>query len=456
MHIDIANTPYSYDNARQSDFEVLAGRVQAMRKNGSLSSEVLYRIRKHFRIKTIYHSNAIEGNKLDVGETRAVVEAGLTITGVPLKDQAEARNLSHALDFFEKIAKSSEEPITATTIRQIHAFVLEGLSDQAGTYRSVPVEISGSGYKPCGPESVPAEMESFSSWLVTVSTPDKQELASVSGLLAAAVAHTWFVSIHPFIDGNGRVARLLLNLLLMRYGFPIAIISKEDRIRYYDTLEEFQGSDLTPFVVLVAECIGESLEEYEAAAREQEEHMEWARSLGEKFSQSERLKAENEYEVWKNAMELLKSHLRQTANDLDEVAYGASIRLKEFGNLEFEKYSALRINESAKRTWFLRIDFLKGDVTAKYLFFFGSARRQMRERCSVTLHLAREEPMNSYHYEPIEYIEDRYIPNIVEVGYEIKKERFAIRPRNGRPRMSSVEDFGKRFLESVIIGLTKT
>ncbi len=454
--IEIPNTSYCYEARMQQDFKNFADRVQDLRKQGSLSPEVLYRIRKYFRIKTIYHSNAIEGNILDVGETRAVVEAGLTITGIPLKDQAEARNLSHALDFFEEIAQSHTDPITATDIRQIHGLVLQGLSDQAGRYRSVPVEISGSDYKPPGHESVPAHMEEFGSWLSTVSTPNEHEFASTSGLIAAAAAHTWFVTIHPFIDGNGRVARLLLNLLLMRYGYPIAIISKEDRIRYYDALEESQASNLTPFIVLVAECIGESLEEYELAAKEQEEHSEWARRIGEKFSQPARLRAQNEYEVWKNAMELLKSHLRQTVDAVNEGAYEYKLHFKDFGNLEFEKYSALRINESAKRTWFLRIDFLKGDVTARYLFFFGSARKQMRERCLVTLHIAREEPMNSYHYEPIEYMKAEHLPSTVEVGYEIKKERFVIRPRNGRPRMSSVEEFGRQFFERVIEGLTKT
>ncbi len=455
MHVDIPDTPYCYDDVSPANFQNLADRVKAMRMRGSLSPEVLHRIRKYFRIKNIYHSNAIEGNKLNVGETQEVVESGLTLTGIPLKDQAEARNLSHALDFFEEIAGNNIKPITGTDIRQIHELVPRSISDEAGSYRSVSVEISGSEYKPPGPESVPAQMEDFTSWLAATSTPSREEFASVSGLLSAAVAHTWFVMIHPFIDGNGRVARLILNLMLMRYGYPIAIISKEDRIRYYDTLAESQGSDLSSFISLVGECIEESLEEYELAAKEQEKHIEWAKNLGEKYSRSEKIKAENEYEVWKNAMELLKSHLHQTAIAINNVAYGASVRIRDYGNLEFEKYSALRINESAKRTWFLRIDFKKGDDTVRYLFFFGSARKSMKQKCAVTLHIARETPKNSYHYEPIEYLEESHLPSTVEIGYEIGKERFAIRPRNGRPKLSSVEDFGKQFFESVIEGLTK-
>ena len=239
----------------------------------------------------------------------------------------------------------------------------------------------------------------------------------------------------------------------MRYGFPIAIISKEDRIRYYDALEQSQTSDLTPFIVLLAECIEESLEEYAAAAEEQEDRKEWTRTLAEKFSKPGQLASENKYEVWKNAMELLRSSLRDIVASLNEaVGYGARLFFKDFGNLEFEKYSALRVGDSAKRTWFLRIDFRQDDKpVARYLFFFGSASYQMRQRqCWVTLHIAREEPLNSYYYERLENIEMKNIPDIVEIGYAITKERFVIRPKNKRPRFSRVEDFARQFFEHVM------
>ncbi len=446
---EIVNTPYGYDETHEPAFREIADRVKAMRDQGTLSPDVLYRIRKHFRIKNIYHSNAIEGNALAVGETRQVVELGLTITGKSLKDQAEARNLSHALDFLEDLASNSTQPIRETDIRQLHTLVLSGLNDEAGSYRSVPVTISGSSYPPPGPETVASQMEDFCRWLSLTSVPTDEAFASVAGLLIACAAHTWFVTIHPFIDGNGRVARLLLNLLLMRYRFPIAIISKEDRLRYYDALEESQGSDLTPFAVLLAECIEESLEEYELAAEEQREHTEWTQTIAEKFTQPERVRVENEYEVWKNAMELLKSYLRQTVNKIDEQSHYGNIFFSDYGNLEFEKYSALRSGVSAKRTWFFRIDFRRADKRVRYLFFFGHASNQMRERCQVSLHVAREDPPNSFNYERLDNISAPNVPSLTEIGYEIAKERFVIRKRAGRPSLSRVEDFGIQFFDDV-------
>ena len=451
--IDIPGTSYCYEESLGGELRKLSERVKHMRAEGRLSPDVLHRIRKFFRLKNIYHSNAIEGNILDVGETRQVVELGLTITGKPLKDQAEARNLSEALDLLEDLAKDADKPLTESDIRQVHLLVLKGIDDGAGAYRSVPVEISGSKFLPPGPESVAAEMREFAGWIGNSSAPSDEAFAGVGGLITAAVAHTWLVRVHPFIDGNGRVARLLMNLLLMRYGFPIAIISKEDRLRYYDTLEVSQSSDLSPFINLLTECIEESLEEYERAAEEQREQNEWVQSLAQKFSRSERTRAENEYEVWRNAMELLKSHLRQIANILNETpdftAFG-EVYFKDFGNLEFEKYASLRFGDSAKRTWFFRVDFRKGDKSARYLFFFGCSSWTLRQRCDVTLHVAREEPPGSYHYERLERFDASNIPDVVELGYEMSKEQFVVRGRNDSVVFRRVEEFGKKFFEDIV------
>ena len=453
-HIEIKGTSYVYDKSREQDLATLAGQVREMRAPGKLSPDVLPRIRQHFRIKHIYHSSAIEGNALAVGETREVVENGLTISGKPLKDQAEARNLSHALDFLEKLASDAHMPITEHDVRQIHALVLAGISDEAGKYRSVPVAISGSNYSPTGPESIPVNMEKFGRWLSGISVPSNDSFAGIEGLLVAVAAHAWFVTEHPFIDGNGRVARLLMNLMLMRYGYPIAIITKEDRPRYYDALEFSQASDLTPFLVLVTECVEETLEEYEAAVAEEREKDGWAASLGAKLSQPERIRAHNEYEVWRSAMDLLKNNFKRTVDVLDQAAdFGkfGKISLKNFDSLEFEKYSNLRRRESAKRTWFFCIDFRSGEKVVRYLFFFGYASKAMRSRCDVTLYVSREEPPNSFFYERLDSIQAPNVPDFVEVGYEMSKERLAVRTRNNRVKVvERVEVFTKQFFEAVV------
>lgn len=448
--IEIDRSPYVYAGSQQPTLDEISGRVQDLRKSGRLTSEVLHNLRKYFRIKNIYHSNAIEGNNLDVGETRQVVELGMTLTGKSLKDQAEAKNLGQATDFLEELVSNPEMPITEADVRQIHQLVLKGIDDDnAGSYRSVPVEISGSKFKPPGPESVAAQMAEFGKYLESATVPGG-DFASAKGILAAAVAHTWFVHIHPFIDGNGRVARLLMNLVLMRYGIPIAIIGREDRMRYYDSLEQAQSSDLSGLVALLCECIHESLEEYEHAAEEQQEQDAWAKKIAEKFGSKEEIRSKNQYEVWRSAMDLLMGYMRQTGETISDSTPVARIYFKEFGHLEFEKYIALKNAQSAKRTWFFRLDFRSGERSARYLFYFGYPSHALRATCDVTLWISREEPQGSYFYERLDSISAPNVPSIREIGYSAAGEQFVCRKHTDVKFAGKIEKIGKAFYEDVI------
>ena len=147
---DLPGTDYMYYSNIDDRLRELDTRVRTMREEvGKLSPQVLSHVEQHFRIKGIYHSNAIEGNSLSMGETRKVVEQGITLSGISLRDQAEAKNLSHALDSMERLASNREIPITLKDIRELHYLILTGIDDEnAGQYRNDEVEISGSDFKP--------------------------------------------------------------------------------------------------------------------------------------------------------------------------------------------------------------------------------------------------------------------------------------------------------------------
>lgn len=449
--IDIKGAPYSYKESQQPLLEKLSDRVQEMREAGKLTAEVLEHLRRHFRIRSIYHSNAIEGNALDIGEIRQVVEQGLTLTGKPTKDQTEAKNLNKALDFLEELIGDSSKPLTETDVRALHQLVLQGIDDDnAGKYRAVPVQTSGSSYSPPPPESVPTQMREFGAWLASVSVAnDNEELSDA--ILYAAAAHTWFVSIHPFIDGNGRVARLLMNLVLMRHAFPITIVRKENRMKYYDALEESQATDLSSFISLVVECLEKILEECEEEAEEKIKHQAWTASLAAQFSQGDMDRSKNDYEVWNGAMEALRDYFRNTVELLNESILGGRIYFRDFGMLDFEKYMRLREGESAKRTWFFRVDFLIEGKSARYLFFFGSAswKIQSENEVAVTLHLSREEPSNSFYYERLDNITAPNVPSIAEIGYLPAKEQFVSIGKTGRSKSDKIEKIGQTFFEQV-------
>ena len=442
-YIPIPGTPFDYDSRLEEEINELSFRVNDMRKVGKLTQDSLHHIRKYFRIKNIYHSNAIEGNSLDVGETRQVVEQGLTIAGKPLKDQAEATNLSNALDFLEQLASKSESPITMHDIRQIHTLILNDIDNaNAGHFREVDVAISGSEYAPPKHSEVSIEMRDFMDWLEPASMNGVNDVIQLS-----AACHARFAQIHPFVDGNGRTARILMNLVLMRAGYPIAIITRDDRTRYIDALERSQISDLTPFIALLLECISETLEEYEAAVKEQRAKVEWAQSLASQMTQSDLSRVKNEYELWRSAMDLLVNHYQQTANVINDATPLAQIYVKYFGMLEFEKYLALRQRQSAKRTWFFRLDFVSESRTARYLHFFRYANSPMSKYTNVSLYLAREE--SPFHFEILDYISKPNVPGLREIAYSPASETFIARILD-RCEEQKVERIAKRFFEEVV------
>ena len=446
---EVPGAPYEYSETLDIVLDDLARRVAAMRAGGTLTPEVLTSIRKYFRFRDIYNSNAIEGNQLSLGETRMVVREGLTIAGRSLKDHAEARNLSAALDFFDELA-TGDGPITAVDIRQLHALVLRDINDAAaGFYRTVDVRITGSDHLPPGPETVPAEMADLTGWLRSRSGGGP-EYASKNGLLYAAAAHAAFVTIHPFVDGNGRVGRLLMNLLLMRHGFPIAIITMEDRQRYYDALEESQTRHLSAFLALVAESMEESLEQWESAVESQQATEEWALPPGERLAAGERDLKQAEYELWHSAMDLGRNYFRQSAAHLG-VSLPQRIRFKDFGDLDFDRYVRLSDSESAKRTWFFRIDVTAQQRRARYLFFFARPSAELRRLgVTVSLRVAKETPPGSYHYELLEHVRDPNEPALRELGFIPHERDFVARDASGQIRAGKIESIGSQFIEQVI------
>lgn len=178
-----------------------------------------------------YTSNAIEGNTLTRKETALVIEEDITSSPKPINDYLEARNHAKAYDYIIEQAKA-ETPITECTILQIHKIILSGIDEMnAGFYRAVRVRISGSQVVLPNPLKVPELMQDFSNWL-----SEKHN----NPIMAAIEAHYKLVTIHPFVDGNGRTARLLMNMLLLRNGYTPIIIRPIDRKRYLSALESRQ------------------------------------------------------------------------------------------------------------------------------------------------------------------------------------------------------------------------
>ncbi len=220
---------------------------------------IVDKLSEYFMVEWTYTSNAIEGNSLSRVETLCVLKDGITIGGKPLKDHLEAINHKKAIDHINEIF-TKVEPVTERDVKYLHSIILRDINDRyAGCYRDDDVIIVGSKHTPPLPDKVPGLMRDFSSWLV-----DRQELKDLHVVEFAAMAHYKLVEIHPFIDGNGRTSRLLMNLILMKYGYPIAVIDceKEPRMTYYNAIRQADGGDADPFKILIAQYVNETAKKY--------------------------------------------------------------------------------------------------------------------------------------------------------------------------------------------------
>lgn len=223
-----------------------------------LPAETIRTIREAIHLEWTYHSNALEGNTLTLRETQVVLE-GLTIGGgKTLREHLEVINHAASLDLLEDLV-ARREKLTFFVARQFHALILKGIDEtNAGNVRTVPVAISGSRHVPPPPIDVAPLVDGLFEWY-------ERQGQALHPIRRASGFHHRFVFIHPFTDGNGRVARLLMNLVLMSEGYPPAIIKADPqrRIAYLDALEIASvHGHLEPFELVVAEAVDESLDRY--------------------------------------------------------------------------------------------------------------------------------------------------------------------------------------------------
>lgn len=224
----------------------------ALDSHRPLPQTVVKNLHEDLVLRWTYNSNAIEGNTLTLMETKVVLE-GITIGGKSLREHFEAINHRDAILFVEELV-TKNEPLSEWHIRNIHQLILKNIDEQnAGRYRNFNVLISGATHIPPDHLLVPEQMARFIALL-------DHELHPVE---FAARVHVDFVGIHPFVDGNGRTSRLLMNLELMKAGFPPVVIPVEQRLRYYQALDAAHTkSNYQPFIELIIEVVEQSFEPY--------------------------------------------------------------------------------------------------------------------------------------------------------------------------------------------------
>ncbi len=237
------------------NFQKLDNLKNRLNSHRPLEPTMVQNLREDLILKWTYNSNAIEGNTLTLNETKVALE-GITIGGKHLREHFEAINHKEAILFVESLVKKNEV-LSEYSIKSLHALILKNINDSnAGCYRTINVLIAGATHRPPRHFEVASKMEDFITWYRT-------KAQTLHPIERACRVHVDFVGIHPFIDGNGRTSRLLMNFELMKNGFPPVVLKVENRLAYYEALDKAHTlKDYKPFISLVSSLVEESFEPY--------------------------------------------------------------------------------------------------------------------------------------------------------------------------------------------------
>ena len=237
-------------------FEIIDDLKAKLDQHRPLSPMIVKNLHEDLILRWTYHSNAIEGNTLTLLETKVVLE-GITVGGKALREHFEAINHRDAILYVEDIIKK-QEPFSEWQIRNIHQLILKNIDDEnAGRYRQQNVLISGATTNPPDYTLLHEKMAQFIDWY-------NMEAHTLHPVERAAKVHADFVGIHPFVDGNGRTSRLLMNLELMKSGYPPSVIAVENRLAYYEALDQWMAyGNSEPFNNLVAAVVLEGFKPYQ-------------------------------------------------------------------------------------------------------------------------------------------------------------------------------------------------
>jgi len=377
--------------SRLRDLEL---RVSNEREQGIITGEILREFADKQTIDFIFHSIKIEGSPLTRGTTEELLEGRSQPT---TKDSLEPINVRTAYQFaMEHSGYMRTAP--SIFIRELNKLILHKLDERAGAMRTGPVKISGMEFQPPDATEVSAFMERLADELKA----GPQEKSTIQ---FAAEIHSKLTSIHPFVDGNGRTARLLLNAILMDASFPPVVISHSDKQRYLDCLAASNKGDISELCLLIAESLDSSLEalhpklEIQAAIEEPEPPTvtQWVPSqelaeLMEKRLARLPVDRKARYDAWRAAFEALREEVKSTCFGFNET-YGHALYQVEFrpyDSLPLEKYEALLRRESVTRTWLMAAEISSEQRSERFVFYF---RPMSQTFLKTARHNKRQKPL---------------------------------------------------------------
>src|SRR2546422_6083130 len=348
-----------------------------------LQTEAIDKLFESFKTDFIYHSNAIEGNTLTRQETLDIIEKyaseeelslsrALTIDGKSVREHLEVIGLRGALDLLLDIVRR-QTPLTEENLLEVHNLVYRNIDRaDAGRYRRNAVRITGTEYQPPEPVLIPDHMARFLTWI--------NQANETHPVVKAALAQWWMASIHPFRDGNGRVARLVMNFVLLRDGYPFTILIAQERAQYYDALAAADGGNRLHFCDFIASSALRTARSFETGLAEQRRADDLLGAAVQKVldkAKSDRLQY---YELWKIQMERIRKSFKSVSLELTaRLGKSYSIDFLEYSLLGFDQFETLLERRNPGEQWFFKVKIRPfAGTPTEYVFWFGWAGELVR------------------------------------------------------------------------------
>ncbi len=365
--LNLVGTPYLLEPIAEKeaikDIKQLEGRVTLLRQRCIMTEETVKSYYGKKKFEQVAESNAIEGNTLSVGETEVAVLKGITITGHNPTYIRDAISLERALVRLAEMAREIKRPTDIEQLHEIHGLIM-GDCPGGGIFRRERVRIKGAKHVPPKTwKEVMEAMEDWQEWSVKNS--------ELPAIVRSTILHAWLVHIHPFIDGNGRAARAITNLELVRAGYPPIIIRKKERDRYIDALgESDEGGDIRSFLELILERADGALSGLELSAKNNQGYNPHIEKI--KMRQEQNLK------IWETSVALLvKTIEHYLSESLDKV--GGEVYIKEFESpIDLDDYISLSQGRSITKSWAFIVNVsIPGMEKIERLAYIGYRQPQM-------------------------------------------------------------------------------
>jgi len=343
-------------------FDEVYESVKEIDEQRPLDVDITQKLQEEILFDRVHASAVIEGNSLSRRETIVVLSTGVLEAG-SRKDQQEVINLADACLYLQDCLDNKEK-LSVKLIKELHQKLLADLdNDNAGKFRKEDVAISGAKVNPPSHLDVPSLIQRIVELDATV---------EVHPIQKAAWIHWAFARVHPFIDGNGRMARLLQDFVLLQNNYVPASVQPEDREKnYYEALEKTDLGNGEDLLEVIAKNVLRMSQRYLVIIRNEKSRTSWVKGIARAASEKVRQTEHREFLVSQKSFDQLKLEFSNICNELNNELTDIYVGFKDYGSIDFEKYQELKNRGRASQTWFFSLRFAYGELEQRFVFWFG-------------------------------------------------------------------------------------